>query len=586
MVLISNWHFTELKFLPDPHGNLKFWEDRMSSISSSDRNRLEEKIRQTREEYENRESENLKRRNAEKKRLEEQHNDEVKNISDIYEGRIAKLKERNKEALTDRDFENNRKIDEVRQTYRESMRNKSEEANSSRAEQKNAYDNNLRKLKEISEVQKENLLRQMNDEVEQRDSRFEKVIGENRNKAQEAVQQKTRAINDSHAREKEAIIGGYRDSLRAAKRNKNEMQKSYESRLKDSQRLNESNVSRWSQKYQDAIVNKDKEYGDALEIKKEIMKEELQSIRDKFENKLADKVSVMDEQGQDLRDTVNERVTSQVRSRDSQIQRLNSKLNNEMAKNEKLRGIERKNIVNAYEDRINLVEQQREDTFTSMKELNEDRVEKMLNENHKLLRNTDRNYKTKLSIANTQHREDRETFFQQHKDQVTQISNNAENRVKKILNLSNKNQEDLEKYFADSMDTAKESFMDRMDSFRDKTAADKSAFSKAMTERFRAMETGFNNKLEQTVEKYENKISQLQENQSREIKRLENMYTERLENRDKATKMEKESLSMKYEAKIAQLNESHEDQLDRMDRRHKEDMQNLSARMSSYSRKA
>jgi len=49
----------------------------MSSITSSDRSRTDEKLRQTREEYENREAENAKRRNSEIKKLEERHSEEI-----------------------------------------------------------------------------------------------------------------------------------------------------------------------------------------------------------------------------------------------------------------------------------------------------------------------------------------------------------------------------------------------------------------------------------------------------------------------------------------------------------------------------
>jgi hypothetical protein len=177
-------------------------------------------------------------------------------------------------------------------------------------------------------------------------------------------------------------------------------------------------------------------------------------------------------------------------------------------------------------------------------------------------------------------------LIQQHKDQVTQVANNAEGRVRKMLDLTNKNQDQMEKYYVESLDTMKANYMDRMGAFQDKTTSDQVALNKAMSERFRNMETNFNSKLENTVKSYEDKISQLKENQERELKRLENMYGQRFQDRDKAAKTEKESVAMKYEAKLAQLNESHQDQLDRMNRRHQEDMQNLSLKMSSYSRKA
>jgi hypothetical protein len=46
----------------------------MSSISSSDRSRQDDRVRQTREEYESREAENTKKKNREVSRLQKRHN--------------------------------------------------------------------------------------------------------------------------------------------------------------------------------------------------------------------------------------------------------------------------------------------------------------------------------------------------------------------------------------------------------------------------------------------------------------------------------------------------------------------------------
>lgn len=119
----------------------------MSSISSSDRARQDDIVRNTREDYENRETENNKRRAQELKRMETRHHDEIKNITDDYETRIAELKDRNRETLSDRDMANNRKIDEVRQTYRESLRNKMEDAYNDREQQKNTYTGEIKSKK-------------------------------------------------------------------------------------------------------------------------------------------------------------------------------------------------------------------------------------------------------------------------------------------------------------------------------------------------------------------------------------------------------------------------------------------------------
>ncbi|WP_413578677.1 hypothetical protein ACLVWU_09125 [Bdellovibrio sp. HCB290] len=557
----------------------------MSSISS-DRARQDEKLRQTREEYEGRETENSKRRNAEIKRLEQRYHDEVKSITDSYENKIDSLKERNRELLTDKDLDNNRKIDEVRNTYREALRNKTEESYNDRAMLRESYQGQLDKQKQVTEAQKNNLVGQLNTEIKNRDEQLQRSTDENRQKARENVSNNARRLNDAHEKERSAMASSHQQEVASKNRAINEMRKSYDSRIKQSETMRENEKETYQQKISDIITNGKETYSDNLQMKQAVMESELDRVRDKYQNTLERKMETLDSQNEEFRDSVNGRINSQVRSKDSQIQRLNSKLNNEMAKNEKLRGIERKNLTQAYEKQLDIVEHRREDAVERMRDLADERVDKMNQKNAQLLRNVDREYQSQANVTNARNSTDRETMKQQHSDQMIQVNSTAESRVKKITDLSAKNAKRLGEYYGSSLEQMEDNYTQRMDGQRQRFSEDQIASNKAMTERFRGMEQTFNTRLENTVKSYEDKIAQLKDNQDKEIKRLERMFGQRMENQGKASKNEKESVTMQYEAKLAQLSESHQDQLERMNRRHQEDMQNLSVKMSSYSRKA
>jgi hypothetical protein len=558
----------------------------MSSISSSDRSRQDDKIRQTREEYEGRESENVKKRKSEMSRLEKRHNEEISKIADDYETRLESLKDRNRDTITEKDFSNNRKIEEVRQAYREALKNKMEENYNDREQVRGSYEGELKKQKQVNESQKENVVGQLNNEISSRDEKYSNSLEDNRKKTQEVIHANARKLNDAHEKEKDILVGGNETIKMQNMRETKEMKKSFEGRLKDSERRREADNSRWAQKYKDTVVNNRDEYGDNIAIKQDLMNSERDAIRDKFENVLEKKTTAMDEQNQDFRDTVNERVNSQVRSRDSQIQRISGKLNNEISKNERLRGIERRNLTEAYEKRLGIVEEQREDAVDKMRDLNDERISNVLSTNQKLLRNTDRENKSQVNLMNARHREDRENIIATAKDQHTQVSNQAESRVRKVIDLQNKNNDQMGRYYTDSLDTMKGNYLEKMDQSREENMNERVSMNKEMTQRFRNLEGNFNSKLEQTVSAYENKLAELKDTQGRELKRLENLYTQRISERDKASRLEKESVMQKYEAKIVQSNESHTDQLDRMNRRHQEDMQNLAVKVNSYNRKA
>lgn len=558
----------------------------MSSISSSDRARQDERVNKTREEYETREAENAKKKNQEISRLQKRHNDEVHSITEDYESRIADLKNNTREKLTERDQNNNRKIEDIRNLYRGSLRAKMEDSEADRQALRENFKGELGKQKQINESQKENLVNQMNTEVSSRDQKFAQVVEDSRERAQSSVKNNTRRMNEAHTKEREALLESHQQTLVGKDRATNELRRNYQGQVKESETRRNNDNERWAQKFGDTIRNKDQEYSENLQMKGAILDAERLNIRDRYENSLANKSEDMDMQNQNFRQSVNERVNSQVRSRDGKIQTLSSKLNNEMSKNERLRSLERKNLTQDYEKRLALADETREDAVNRMKELNGDRISKVLTSSEKMLRDTDRDAKSEKGMITSKYRADRENLTMQHKDQLEQVSTTAESRVKKISDIANKNQDQAVKYYGEALETMKSNYMDRVEGQRERTVTDQVTMNKTMTERFRNLETTFNARMENTIKGYEDKISQMKDNQAQEIKRLENQFAERSKGQDKSGKNEKDSLTMKYEAKMAQLNESHKDQLDRMNRRHQEDMQNLAVKVNTFNRKA
>ena len=236
----------------------------MSSISSSDRARQDDKIRQTREEYENREAENAKKRKAEVTRLEKRHHDEINKISESYEDRIEALKSRNRDVISEKDAANNRKIEEVRNTYRESLKNRMEDNYNDREQVRNSYEGALKKQKEIGEAQKENLVTQLNDEIGRRDENYTKALESNRKQTQQTIQENARKLNTAHEKERDTIAKGHEDVRGKDRRELTEMRKSFDARLRESERRREADNSRWAQKYKDTVVNNRDEYGDTI----------------------------------------------------------------------------------------------------------------------------------------------------------------------------------------------------------------------------------------------------------------------------------------------------------------------------------
>lgn len=558
----------------------------MSSISSNDRRRTDDRVRQTREEYENREAENNKKKNAEIQKLQERHRREIDNISANYEQRIEDIKGNAREAMSDRDVANSRKIDEVRQVYREALRKKSDESNSMRDNMRTNYESTIEGQRRVSEEQKNNLLNQMNEEIQMREERYAENSRATNSKAQESSKNNTERLNKNHEAKERALVDSHRTVLENKNRTHKEVVKDFENQVQKLERKNEGDNSKWSQKYTDYVKNSSEQYSDNLDIKNEIMNQERRAIKDKFETKLAEKQGQIDEQFDDFSRNLSDRMDRQVRSKDSQISGLNSKLNHEISKSERLRAMDRKHLTETYEKQLKMSEENRLESIDQMRSANGQRVSKVIGENQKLMRNMERDSQSKAQMTLERHRNEREYTQTQHKDQMAHVMSSSDERVDRMKGIALKNNEQMAKYYDESLEVMRNNYTAKIEEVRDKNQQEQQTLNKVMTERFRSMEESFNAKLNETVKRYEQKIVDLEDSQKRELKRMENTYQSRMGDSQKAGKTEKESIQMKYEAKMAQLANSHEQQIERMNRRHEEDMQNLAMKVGNYSRKA
>jgi hypothetical protein len=557
----------------------------MSSISSSGNSRQNDKVRKTIEEYENREAEATKKKKGELKRQEKAHADQMQSVVTAYEDQLDSLRENTERVLGKKDLENNQKIEKMRQAYTDSMRSKLDEASVEKKVQHQNLTSEMKKLKEVTDSQRENLENQSEKEIQKRDERFVQLAEESKQKSKVAAEEIMRKSNRVRENEAATLNSGYQKALESKNKMLDEIRRSYNQLLSAAEGQNSTDNEQWSRKYLDAMENKSQEIAENFEMKDKLLAAERESIRDRFDSQLNDRTKKMEQANEEFKESVNERVNTQVRSKDYQIQRFASRLNNEQAKNERLRGIERKNIANAYEKRLQLLDQQREDAVATMKEYNEKRIGKVLDESSAQVKDLEREGKLKMSAVTTKNRAEREGLISEQQDRIAHLENMSEGRVQKILDMTNQNQEKLGRYLNESIETVKANYLDKMAGFNEKVATDQVTLNKLIKERFRNLEANFNSKISQTEKSYEDKISKIKEEHEKEIKVLERSMAQRGADREKAVKLEKDTLAIGYEAKMSQMTQAHEEKLEKTNKRHEDEIQNLAVKMKSISRK-
>lgn len=555
----------------------------MSSVSSSDRG---DRVRKVREEYEAKEAENQKKKKAEVDSLNSKHYEEINRLSDDFGHEMEQLKQHYRENLTDRDQANMRKVDDLRALYKDQLRKKIEENENDRREVRKAANGTIQKVKSTGDAQRENLLENHKAEMAERDERFEKTANDYRDKMQEGLDHRDHQLKEAHGKEMNATIEGRDRALSEKNREMNATKKSMQAELKAERQKRESEVGHWQQKFVDTVKNNEESNADAQQNQGAILRGEVDHIHDKFNAAIDKKYEEMDQASDNLRDSVNDRLNTQVRSKQSKIEQLNSKLNSVISSSERLKNIERQELERRQAAQIDLLDKQKKGGIEQARDMANKRVGETLQRTDKLLRDTNRNYRSESDLTNQRNRADREFLMQQQQDTLEHVVGSAENHVKKVTKAAHDNQEAYSNYYDHSLDQMKDNFEDRVSAQRDHNTDDMVRVNKTMTQKFRGIEKTFDQRLENLTSGYESKINQMKENHEKELKRIEAYYSQRLNGKDKEVKQVAGSVEMKYEAKIAQLNEAHEEQLDRMNRRHQEDMQNLSTKMSNYSKKA
>lgn len=554
----------------------------MSSVSS----RYDEKLRQAREEYENREAERAKKRNNEIRRLRQQQAVELENAKENYDEQVGSLQEKHRELLTERDQKNNRQIEDLRGFYRDSLRKKFDEHDEARARLRDNYEGEISKQKEISESQRENLRNQLNDEVAKREFDYQGALEEQREKAQEVVVENNERLNRAFAKEREALTSTSIKNDQESQREYKDMQRALQLQLRDQEQRRELDNRSWADKYHAEIEAKNEQMAGELSGRDLVLREELQKMKEKYQEATIQKFDEVESAKDNFREDVMDRFNSQVRSRDNKIKSLEGKLNHQIVNDKRMRDTEKKNVISDYEKKLSLLEEARQGEVEKLREINGERIAKQIEDTNRFVNGQDRYYKSKLNMTNERNRADRENTTQQHRDEMQRIQKVTDKRVRDIQKIMKENHEVMDGYHKNSIEQIQTNYVTRIEQQRDQAMMDQVRLNNLMSERFRKLEGNFEKKFDRVSEIAAERIQNLKEQHEKEIASMKQQYEQRAYEAEKAAKLEKSTMKIKYENQIAQIHEAQQENVERMSRRHEEDMQALASKVNSYSRKA
>lgn len=556
------------------------------AVNATERRGYDERIRQTREESEEKEADLVARQRAEMKRLEKRHQDEIRKITESYQNQLEEAQGRNRETLSERDVKHRKDVDDMKDMYLSQLRKKMEENAVQRRELETSYKNQLDKQKQVSDVKFNHSSNLHEAEMDKRDQELADAIQKAREGMREGIEHNRDGLNDAHEKERRLLVQGRDEALMAKDKEKKEIQKGLRNELAAQKRRNRDNDEMWREKYASTVRDLNENYGENIESHRQLLREAVDDIHGRYQDKLDQKRDELERGSEQFKEDVADRQNTQIRSRDNKIQDLKSKLNLQKVDDARRRGIENRNLTRAYEARYGDLEKQKTEASEAWRELADHRVDTMREKNLDLNRRSERIHRSETAIANARNREDRRAVTELHKDQMETLKNSTDKRIVSIQKTAQQNNKDMADYFDASLDTMKERYAEKVDEQRESHIDEQGKTASVFTGKYREMESKYQKRLEQLAGKYEDKITQLKENQKKEKKMLVDGYESKLAEGRRSQKFEKEAVEQKYESKLALIDEKHQDEVDRINKKHEEDMKNVALRMQNYSRKA
>ena len=298
------------------------------SVSASDRARIDEQQTKTRDDYDTRETETVRRKNGEIKNAEIRHSNEIKKLTENFQNQVENLQRRSTESLNSRDISHRKSVEELKNLYTETMRKKNQQSALERKSLTDTFKGEISKEKEISSSQRENMLEKQTEEIAQRDEQFDNLTQRSREKMTEAIDNNSTKLKVAHENEKELLLKDKTNTIVEKNREMNESKKAYKGEITGLRRQKDNLDKDWQEKYYDTVSNHNEMDGEKLLSRSAELKAEREAIQDHYQRALIKKEDRMDVEKDNFKGQVNDRLNDQVRSRDSQIQLLKEAKNN------------------------------------------------------------------------------------------------------------------------------------------------------------------------------------------------------------------------------------------------------------------
>lgn len=561
----------------------------MSSVGGSgagERANKNDELRRTREEYESRESNQVKKQKKEVRRLNSKHSEEVAQLKEQYETRLGGVQAKSRETISKRDENNKQQVDQIREMYHEQLRRKSEDAETDQSVLRKTMGSEIAKNKLISSGQRNEMERNFRDALGEKDREYSSLSENAREEVKISLDERTNRLNKKHEKELEALSTD-RDRKIIEMQNASGNQKSYlQSRIKELERRIGNEKTKIEDNWRSIVNNQATMHDTILTNRNELLAAEKGALRDDYRLRTDILTQKNEEFRENLKSEADERMDRQVRSARNEVREMRGeKVQSDLTTN-RLKKVEKDNLVRAYEDRMRDLNYQKDETHTLAHDQASKRIGNILDRSEKILSESNRRNRNAQGTQHIQAQEDRQNLIRAAKESTDAQRTRSETMIGRISNNTKAELKNQEGFYQKNVEQMKDNYSDQLIAQREAQLETLNKIRSDMEGKLRSSETKSQNKIENLVKGYEEKIRNLNDSHTQEIARMKENFEGRAQQRDKGHDLESAQIGQKYQVRMAQQQEEHQKEIDKVQRRHEQSLADITQKMSYLNKKA
>lgn len=548
----------------------------MSSVSGSGgSNRNDEIVRRNREDYQNKESELVKRHNREIRRLSEAHMAELRRLEETHKAQLDNLKAKSRESMTLRDRKYQKEMENLKQVHRQQLANVTAETEEKMRRHREALENELRLAQASNDHRVKDINYKYQNLIDEQRNTFTQRLDEVKEDQKEAILRARENLQRAHKKQMEALEQDRQGKVSELQSNYNELKNTSSRRLKTQEIQHMNDRTRMTENFFDERERMERAHQENQEILRKGFQDGLRKQRDEFEKAQERNRSAQYESVDNLKATVNERLDNQIRRLERKIADLKEAKVRDQVENQRKARLQIENIERDYQKKLSDMEEQKKHALDQFNDHSARDIAKIRKETNDVLRHKDKFYRSQIQMQDLKSKEALESIKTDLIARNEQQKMNTEARVEHLLDHKAKAEERLRENFNATLDAVRDESQAEKLSLRGELEKQKNEAIQRVKDQMAKNEISNQRRLAETISRYEKRLAELNDRTMKE-KRLTAIQQKRsYEALKKAHQAEIDATRVQYEEKLAQINREHQKEIETLKRRNNEQINEI-----------